>query len=112
MGRYFIVILLLVIFFLSGALYGMNKDSFVVKRNSENYTVSETPTTIPTIAKEEPTNAEDKDSVTIETVDKDILAVNEKAQATNKAASFLETSVQGFYEIVVQILYEIANIFF
>lgn len=113
MGRFFIIVLLLVIFFLSGALYGMNQDSFVMDRKPEHSIVSENPSTIPAkVEEEENTELKEEGTATVETVDKDILAVNNKAQATNKAASFLETSVQGFYEVVVQILYEIANIFF
>ena len=37
---------------------------------------------------------------------------NEPAHFTEKAASFLGTVVKGFYDIVVQILYQISQLFY
>lgn len=37
---------------------------------------------------------------------------NEPEHFTEKTASFLETAVKGFYEVVVEILYQISALFF
>lgn len=38
--------------------------------------------------------------------------INEPSHFTEKTASFLETAVKGFYEVVVEILYQISSLFY
>ncbi|RKQ37839.1 hypothetical protein [Oceanobacillus halophilus] len=104
MGRTFIILLLLAVFFLSGTLYGMNQSSEVEEIDfaKENKVVNVDESSVP----------EDSEVIISQTATDDVMNMEENIHLTNNAASFLETSVQGFFEIVVGVLYQIAEIFF
>ncbi|RLL48029.1 hypothetical protein D8M04_01755 [Oceanobacillus piezotolerans] len=108
MLRIISTILLLAVFFLSGAVYGMNQEDNKFKL-SENPEVS--------IEENIALRTEEDEIISYsnpvdQSVSEDVLSAEGKVEYTQKTASFLETSVQGFYEIIVTILYQIANIFF
>lgn len=98
MVRSFIVLLLLAVFFLAGTLYGMDRGDVAAK--DEKIASVEVPNNneqAETIKKAEETNT---------------IKIQETGHFTEKAASFLEAAVTGFYEVVVQILYQVSQLFF
>ncbi|WP_373892860.1 hypothetical protein ACUL41_08695 [Virgibacillus natechei] len=101
MARAFIVILLLAVFFLTGMLYGMDNNNVAINDKSGQ--------------SEEPDQAvviEEEEVETVETSSIDLMDRQEPVHFIQKAASFLETGVKGFYEAVVQILYQVSQLFF
>ncbi|WP_100010589.1 hypothetical protein [Lentibacillus sediminis] len=98
MGRFLIAALLLAVFFLVGALYGMDRSmvSGIDQRDAE-VPVLEQP-------QEEP-----------EVIEEPVIAAPVEMEGpvplTQKAASLLETVVKGFYEVIVTILYQISQVF-
>jgi hypothetical protein len=115
MVRTVITLLLLAVFFLSGTLYGMNQggnetnmasDESVIDGNEiEEKLIEEK------IITEKDVETVNQENVT-PTVDEDLMMMENEFHLTQKTASFLETSVQGFYEVVVGIMYHVADIFF
>ncbi|WP_156291119.1 hypothetical protein [Oceanobacillus salinisoli] len=107
MIRMIIMLLLLAVVFLSGTHYGMSQSSGekevdLISGSNDMETMipshhisenSETPVTPTPI------------------VNQDVM-MDDEVHLTQKTASFLETSVQGFYEIVVGVMYQIAETFF
>ncbi|MBM7597911.1 hypothetical protein JOC34_000268 [Virgibacillus halotolerans] len=108
MIRSFIVVLLLAVFFLSGTLYGMDRGEGAEKNEAlsslktsddqqDNLETTAATTELEEMEKIEKLRAEE---------------MNEPEHFTVKTASFLETAVKGFYEVVVEILYQISSLFF
>lgn len=100
--RSFIVLLLLIVVFLTGMLIGMERKEDIFANHllpkvnhmeqPENITESE--------VYEEPLLIEEQ------MIDFDV-----PAQTTQKMATFLEAGVKGFYEIVVEVLFQISSLF-
>ncbi|MFD1850225.1 hypothetical protein [Oceanobacillus bengalensis] len=106
MVRSIIVLLLFVVFFLSGTLYGMSQDN-----RTETAADHKSEETI--FVPEKTTDIErEEETIVSKSIDEDVMDTDHNEHLTQKTASFLETSVQGFYEVVVQILYQISNLFF
>lgn len=103
MVRFFIHLLLFVIVFLSGMLFGIDREhaQFNIPTNFESIN--------PEKIEEEPHATSHPDDIIIveESADMDT-----PVHATQKTASFLEAGVKGFYEVVVDILYQISTLFF
>ncbi|MBY7143333.1 hypothetical protein KFZ56_09730 [Virgibacillus sp. NKC19-3] len=95
MTRSFIVILLLAVFFLTGMLYGMDNKNTAVNDESDQTVV-----------------IEEEEVETVEPSSTDVMDRQEPVHFIQKAASFLEVGVKGFYEVVVQLLYQISQLFF
>lgn len=100
MLRLFVHLLMFIVVFLSGMLFGMDREHAQVDRFETSHSEN----------KEEQTKiASNQD---------DIIIVDQSADMetpvhfTQKTASFLETGVKGFYEVVVEILYQISTFFF
>lgn len=116
MVRTVITLLLLAVFFLSGTLYGMNQngnetsvasnESVIDGNEIEEKLIEEK------IITEKDVETVNQEDVTHTTVDEDLMMMENEFHLTQKTASFLETSVQGFYEVVVGIMYNVADIFF
>ncbi|GGH68291.1 hypothetical protein GCM10010978_01110 [Compostibacillus humi] len=102
MVRGFIILLFMVIFFLAGAVYGMKETKGV----EEKPITEDTPVSV---IVEEGENAVQEDPLQEEDIEE--LLPTEPTLA-EKTASALEAGVQGFYELVVNILYGIAALFF
>ncbi|UJL44890.1 hypothetical protein KFZ58_10665 [Virgibacillus sp. NKC19-16] len=98
MARSFIVILLLAVFFLTGMLYGMDNDDTAINDESEG--------------SDQAVVIEEEEIETIESSSIDVMDRQEPVHFVQKAASFLETFVKGFYELVVQGLYQVSQLFF
>lgn len=108
MVRSFIVILLLAVFFLSGTLYGMDHSKGVEDED-----------VLPSMeASDNQRESAETMSETVELEEQEKIEQTRLAQAsgpqhfTEKMANFLETAVKGFYEVVVEILYQISALFF
>ena len=99
--RSFALILLLIVVFLAGILIGIDKDG-----KAEPYQIPMTD--LPEMHYPEDIIVENQISeVTL--IGNEIDSSN---HLTQKAASFIETGVTGFYDIVVEILYQIASVVF
>lgn len=101
MARSFIVILLLAVFFLTGMLYGMDNNDIAINDESGQ---SGSPDQA-VVIEEEVETIESTSSI-------DVMDRQEPVHFIQKAASFLEAGVKGFYEVVVQILYQVSQLFF
>ncbi|WP_284140453.1 MULTISPECIES: hypothetical protein [unclassified Virgibacillus] len=103
--RSFVVLLLLVICFLGGMLVGMDKINEV-----GNAQLNEGVTKDAQDEMVEPTK-EESDIVTQQV---NTVSVDDRLPThfTQKTAAFLEKSVNHFYEAVVNILYQITQLFF
>lgn len=98
MGRFLMAALLLAIFFLVGALYGMDR-SVVSGTGQGSAEVPELEA-----QQEEP-------EITEEPVIAAPVEMEGPVPFTQKAASLLETVVKGFYEVIVEILFQISQVF-
>ncbi|AXI09508.1 hypothetical protein CUC15_11510 [Oceanobacillus zhaokaii] len=103
MVRTFIIILLLAVFFLAGIQYGTD-------RNLNIANVATTENTDLTLTEQAPIVTEAE--VVSEMTTGNIIEADKQEHLIPKLASFLEGAVKGFYEIVVEILYQIAQVFF
>lgn len=111
MIRSFIYLLLLIVVFLSGMILGMERDGLIVsdERENEHEDMISLPAQL---------SASNNDDQPIHVVDpdddkssKNVLDINTKPHFTQKIASFLETGVKGFYEIIVEVLYQMSRLF-
>lgn len=101
-----VVLLLLLLFFVSGMLFGLERDQteFTVP-NVETIDINEA-------------NVQEGEVITQGTPVVENIAANssEYKQApvhfTQKMASFVEGIVKGFYEIIVQLLYQVVQLFY
>lgn len=107
MIRSVIFLLLFALFFLTGMLYGMDRENYAMPNSSVNQeeTVPDTAPEKEPIAIEEAVN----ETVTDQNLHS---PESESKHFTEKAASFLGTAVKAFYDVVVQILYQISQLFF
>lgn len=87
-------------------LYGMDRENYAMPDDSVNQSES-----VPVTISEKPEVTED--TVNEAVANQDLHSLNnEPVHFTEKAASFLEAGVKVFYDIVVQILYQISQLFF
>lgn len=98
--RLFVILLLLAVFFLSGTVFGMNQESSRVVEVTEEVEVMEEPVTPP---------VPETESIPVRQPAVDETSSNYGAQ---KTASVLEAGVKGFFELLMQIMYQIAQLFF
>lgn len=98
MLRSFIVLLLLAVFFLAGTVYGTDRGNNAV--NDEKVNSVEVLNNNEQIEMVEKTRKINNSEIT------------ESTHFTEKAASFMGAAVTGFYEVVVQILYQVSQLFF
>ncbi|RDW21750.1 hypothetical protein [Oceanobacillus chungangensis] len=103
MVRTFIVILLLAVFFLAGTLYGSDRNQDIANVSTAENIDQTSSGQIPVVTKTEVVN---------EMTTGNLMEMEQQEQFIPKFASFLEVVVTGFYEIVVEVLYQIAQLFF
>ncbi|MBP1968719.1 hypothetical protein J2Z83_000813 [Virgibacillus natechei] len=107
MGRSFIVILLLAVFFLTGMMYGMDRGNIASTDGLVDQTESNEPERNQgEIVEMEPIEEKELEPST------EGINIEEPNHFTQRAASFLEAGVKGFYEVVVQVLYQVSQLFF
>ncbi|WP_174613861.1 hypothetical protein [Virgibacillus ihumii] len=97
--RSILVLLLLVVFFLTGLVLGMDRGGETGKQQ-ENTVKQEQMKDVQVI------------TVNQQTTDEKVLKAEQPPNLTQKTASFLESTVKGFYNIVVDIIYGFIHVFF
>lgn len=105
--RFITILLLFAVCFLGGALYGVNQ---------ERSAYEEQPREVAEVREEQPNiEAEEQRAVevgnTYEPIEETTLTPTDSTPAY-KAASALETIVNFFYEIVVELLYQVSRLFY
>ncbi|HLR80611.1 MAG TPA: hypothetical protein VK119_08550 [Bacillota bacterium] len=110
MGRTLIVLLLLVVFFLTGMLYGMDQSNAI---QIEDLSIRKDDD----VASENRFEADGQDErdeadISYESYELEGYNVDGPAHFTQKMASILESVVNRFYEMVVRLLYQISQLFF
>ncbi|WP_188453606.1 hypothetical protein [Virgibacillus oceani] len=108
MVRSFIILLLLAVFFLTGMLLGIDRGqnadgSSSGSENKIEEIVVKTPKEVTTIENNE---------ASLEKVSDQTISAESSPQFTQKMASILETGIKWFYDMVVLIVYQIAELFF
>ncbi|MEC5422200.1 hypothetical protein QGM71_01665 [Virgibacillus sp. C22-A2] len=100
MVRSFVVLLLLAVFFLTGVLYGMDRGEISLHDEATKEV--------------ELVESQELASTQMVLVEQELDNHNmeEAEHFTQKTASFLEAGVKGFYEVIVQILYQVSQLFF
>ncbi|RHW33135.1 hypothetical protein [Oceanobacillus profundus] len=102
--RFILILLLLAVFFLSGIVYGMNKEA--PQTAEENDAVVE-------VIEDTEEQASTAETVTIPVSQPMADAGKDTAvQYTQNAASILGAGVKGFFELLMQVLYQTAQLFF
>ncbi|GIO22072.1 hypothetical protein [Oceanobacillus sp. J11TS1] len=101
--RNIIILLLLVIFFLSGLVFGMQKNGI-----SEQAATSEVPAVEVMEAEEEEKSEQEEQVVIAET---DVLEEGNYS-LTNRMAATMEGVVKQLFEVIVSIMYGIGQLFF
>lgn len=102
MIRSFVVLLLFVVVFLSGMLIGIDRE------NQEVIPDPQTESSPPEIA----TDHKELESIPREQVNyEQVSKIEGPEQTTQKMAFFLEAGVKGFYEMIVEVLYQISSLF-
>ncbi|GGA68788.1 hypothetical protein [Ornithinibacillus halotolerans] len=109
MFKYISVILLLVIVFLVGTIIGAEHkgESILPTFKEENTTEKVTEEVTHTA-----NTTEQKQEVVNEQMIAQELSMSNQDHLSQKTASFFEVIVQGFYDILVEILYQISQLFF
>lgn len=113
MIRSFMMLLVLVVVFLAGMLFGVEKGQHLTNNHFEEQTKDskEDQTDAETEVKKETNESEEKkDSQGNHENQYSDISNNE--YFTHKTASFLEKGVKGFYNIIVEVMYQFSNIFF
>lgn len=109
MVRSFIVLLMLTVVFLAGMVLGVDRGQSAINPDvdvEQEVEVPEPSENKQMIEKERIVQAEEASNEEI------VDAEEEPMHLTQKTASLLETGVKGFYEMVVQMLYQISQLFF
>lgn len=103
MTRFFVFLLLFAVVFLSGMVMGIDRENaqMEIEKIINLFESKETPQV------EEEMILEEEIVSTEQSIDMD-----GPVHLTQKTASFLEAGVKGFYEIIVEVLYQISTIFF
>ncbi|WP_080874663.1 hypothetical protein [Oceanobacillus timonensis] len=100
--RNIIILLLLVIFFLSGLVFGMQKNE-----TAEQTAPSSNPTS--EVIEEEPVETKDEEEMII--AETDVLEEGNYS-LTNRAAAAMGGIVKQLFEVIVSIMYGIGELFF
>jgi|SRR5690625_849271 len=104
MVRSFVYLLLLIVVFLTGMLLGIDRERDMVSSPEASESI---------LSPSESNLSTDDDSPFDESNQSEVAnEIEAKPHFTQKAASFLEGGVKGFYEVVVEILYQISRLFF
>lgn len=108
MVRSFVFLLLLIVVFLGGMLLGIDREKSAGFRDMEHPNTED-------VGVIDYTDHMDKDTRPIDQLDvekpNNEQIVEAPPQTTQKVASFLETGVKGFYDMVVDILYHVSSLF-
>gem|GEM_PF-1711701 len=113
MVRSFVSLLLLVIVFLVGMVIGADREQDVIPVNNKQEE-SEFTEEMVQLENDADITTEDGEPLFIEDreMEEQTASVDQSGHSTLKIASFLESIVTGFYNIIVDILYQISSLFF
>src|SRR5690625_2908491 len=114
MVRSFVSLLLLVIVFLVGMVIGADREQDVIPVNNKQQEESEFTEEKVQLENDADITTEDGEPLFIEDqeMEEQTASVDQSGHSTLKIASFLESIVTGFYNIIVDILYQISSLFF
>src|SRR5690625_139778 len=104
MVRSFVYLLLLIVVFLTGMLLGIDRDRDMV--SSPEASESMPAASASDFGTDDDSSFDESNQVEVAN------QIEPKAHFTQKAASFLEGGVKGFYEVVVKIFYQTSRFFF
>ncbi|WP_026906243.1 hypothetical protein [Paucisalibacillus globulus] len=110
MSKFISVSLLLIVCFLVGTLVGIDhngKSLIPTSSTVKTEDVESTPEVQQTVNKD----IQETEVVNQETIAQELTNPNTE-HLSQKTASFLEVIVQGFYDLIVQILYQISQLFY
>ncbi|SET61757.1 hypothetical protein SAMN05216389_11747 [Oceanobacillus limi] len=112
--RSIVVLLLLVVFFLAGTLFGINRGDIALLGEDKQEVGTEEMIGSHEVKDEmEGFNEEEAETSSNQDITTDsIQRVEQPVNFTQKTASFLEGAVKVFYEGLVQILYQISQLFY
>lgn len=102
-----VTLLMMAVIFLSGIVFGMNRDTVSEPPAKEKQ--AEEAVELEEVAKEEPVIASHPE---VEMEIQPEIAGDGPAFHTQKAASVLGAAVKGFFEIIMQFMYQTAQLFF
>lgn len=112
MVRSTVFLLLFIIVFLTGIVYGSNQDT-------KDYT-NQPEENVEDVYDDE--NGNDAEEIDALTINEELIEANDgyiesaiphqSLTLTQKTASFLEVGVKGFYNVVVDVLYQFSKLFF
>jgi len=113
MIRSFVSLLLLVIVFLVGMLIGVDREQDTLPADNIQEE-QEFNKEMVQLENDADITTEDEDHLFIEDeeMEEQTASVDQSEHSTLKIASFLESIVTGFYNIVVDILYQVSSLFF
>src|SRR5690625_4568433 len=106
----FVVLLLLVIFFLVGALFVSERNFF--EKTPDSYETHERSDVLYTSDRSDDIQYESVDDTYLNVDAESTIHQTQPIHATHKVARFFEVVIKGFYEIIVSILYQISLLFF
>ncbi|AIF45387.1 hypothetical protein [Virgibacillus sp. SK37] len=110
MVRSIIVLLLFAIFFLTGTLYGMDHaQPMAGKEEGEVQTNKVESKEIKNEKEPKKQKEESQDPIVVSAENVDVA---EPVSFVQKTAALLEAVVKGFYEVLVQLLYQVSKLFF
>lgn len=99
--RSLVVLLLLALFFLVGMVVGIDRGE------SSTDPIQNTEKTV------NQEKVEEKQVMVVEqTASENVMTAEAPKHFTQKMATFLEAGVQGFYELIVEVIYQIVQVFF
>jgi len=107
MGRLMVYFLLLVIIFLAGMLIGIDQERNAPKDKDDRLQIASVQSEKISSANEKKNKEELSDAQQSDYVED----MEENLHFTQKVASFLEKGVKIFYELIVNLLYEISRLF-
>lgn len=107
MFKFFSVLLLLVVCFLIGTIVGIDRSE---QTGPPAEIAEETVDVSSGISQTAQTENQDTEIVDSETVAQELSQMNQD-HLSQKTASFIEVIVKGFYDIVVEIMYQISQLF-
>ncbi|WP_096270638.1 hypothetical protein [Paucisalibacillus globulus] len=111
MAKFISVVLLLVVCFLVGTLVGIDHNGKSILPTTNAVADTEVVESTPEVKQTVKPKNQESEVVNQQTVANELSASNTE-HLSQKTASFLEVIVQGFYDLIVQILYQISQLFY
>ncbi|WP_042146016.1 hypothetical protein [Paucisalibacillus sp. EB02] len=111
MAKFVSVLLLLVVCFLVGTLVGIDHKGKSILPAANTKTKTEVIESTPEVQQTVKQQTQETENVNQQSVAEE-LSASSTDHLSQKTASFLEVIVQGFYDLIVQILYQISQLFY